>query len=70
MPRTLTEAMKKMIAGKQYFKCANKPKSNLRGLKKFNCPLWKINDSDIKGNFNGKLTIQVLKVILMNQVMI
>lgn len=40
----LTEQLKKKIAGKQNFKCKNKPNSNLRGLEDYKCPMWIIND--------------------------
>lgn len=43
----LTEDVKITIAKNQSFKCANKPGSNLEGLKDFDCPLWKEN----KGQF-------------------
>jgi hypothetical protein len=45
MTRTyLSEAIKKRIAGKQNFKCANKPGSNLKGLEGYSCDLWKLSD--------------------------
>ena len=40
--RELTEARKKLIAGKQYYKCANEPDSQLKELEDYECPLWKI----------------------------
>lgn len=46
----VSEALEMKIAGKQYFKCANKPGSNLIGLDKYDCPLWKSNDD--KGCFD------------------
>ena len=49
--RKVSESVKKRIAGKQYFKCANKPNSNLVRLDNFSCPLWKIS-GDEKGCFN------------------
>jgi hypothetical protein len=42
MSRKVTEATKKRIAGRQRFKCANRPGSNLKGLKDFDCPYWMI----------------------------
>jgi HNH endonuclease len=38
----VTEAMKKKVAAKNYYKCANMPGKNLRGLEDFLCPLWQI----------------------------
>jgi len=37
----LTESVKKEVAGIQYYKCANKPNSNLDKLENYECPLWK-----------------------------
>lgn len=51
MARKVTEAMKKKIAGKQHFKCANRPGSNTRGLEDYECVLWKINGEN-KGCFD------------------
>lgn len=42
MSRNLSESVKRRIAGKQYFKCANSSKKNLYGLEGYKCPLWKI----------------------------
>jgi len=48
MSRSVSESLKKSIAGRQNYKCANKPGSQLRGLEKFECPLWnKKNDPGI-----------------------
>jgi len=41
-PRKISEAMKKKIAGKQHYKCANKPKANLAGIGRYKCNLWKL----------------------------
>jgi len=41
MSRKVTDAMKKIIAGKQFYKCANKPGSNINGIRHYSCPLWK-----------------------------
>jgi len=49
--RKVTDALKKQIAGRQRFKCANKPGFTLTGLENYDCPLWKINDDD-KGSFD------------------
>ncbi len=38
--RNVTEAMKKLVAAKQKYKCANKPGSNLFRLEDYKCPLW------------------------------
>ncbi len=51
MPRIVSLAMKKKIGGKQHFKCANKPGSNISGLEQYDCSLWKIDDDD-KGCFD------------------
>ena len=40
MSRKVSEGQKKIIAGRQQYKCANKPFSNLLKLEKYNCPLW------------------------------
>jgi len=48
--RLLSESVKKRIAGKQYYQCANEY-SNLKGLEGFDCPLWQL-DGKKKGNFN------------------
>jgi hypothetical protein len=40
--RQLSEANKKAIAGRQHFKCANKPGSNIEKLDGYECPLWKL----------------------------
>ena len=44
MSRKLTEGKKKLVAGSQRYKCANKKDSNLPGLQNYNCPLWHNND--------------------------
>jgi len=49
--RNVTEATKKRIAGQQYYKCANKPGLQLRGLKNYKCPLWQKNNES-KGSFD------------------
>jgi hypothetical protein len=51
MSRKVTLAQKKSVAGKQRFKCNNKPDSNLAGLNGYKCQLWMIND-DNKGCFD------------------
>lgn len=49
--RKLSEAMKKRIAGKQRFQCANKPGKKIKGLENYNCPLWDSNSKE-RGNFD------------------
>jgi hypothetical protein len=44
--------MKKHIAARQYYKCANKPGSSLKGIEKYECPLWKNPDILYRGNFD------------------
>jgi hypothetical protein len=53
MSRKLSEATKKRIAGKQKYKCANKPGANLKGLEQYSCPLWKIKNKNIRGSFDA-----------------
>jgi len=48
--RNVSESVKKSVAGRQYYKCANKPGSNLRGLTNYKCPLWK--SIDQQGSFD------------------
>ena len=50
MPKTLSENIKKIIAGRQKFRCANKPGSKLRGLNGCLCPMYQIPGND--GSFN------------------
>jgi|SRR5579872_4995091 len=50
--RNISDGIKKYVAGKQYFKCINKPGSKLRGLEGYDCPLWKLSDPLIRGNFD------------------
>ena len=38
--RSLTFPQKKFIAGKQFYKCANKPGANLHRLGQYKCVLW------------------------------
>lgn len=51
MSRKVTLAMKKQIAGRQYFTCNNKPNSNLLGLENYECPLWSSSKKNA-GNFD------------------
>jgi hypothetical protein len=39
--KELSDGTKQYIAGKQFFKCANNPFSNLKGLNDCECPMWK-----------------------------
>ena len=48
--RSVSEALKKQIAGKQKYKCANKPNSNLKNLEDYICPFW--NKQDDSGCFD------------------
>lgn len=36
--RLVSEGLKKLVAGRQNYKCANNPKSNV--VKNYKCPLW------------------------------
>lgn len=49
MSRNISESIKKRIAGKQEFKCANNPDVELVGIVGFMCPLWARSGA---GNFN------------------
>jgi HNH endonuclease/Zinc finger, C3HC4 type (RING finger) len=40
--RNVSEAKKKNVAGKQHYKCANRPGIEIKGLANYECPLWKI----------------------------
>jgi hypothetical protein len=51
MARNVSESVKKRVAGKQNFKCANSNDRTLKGLEGFFCPLWQIKGS-IQGIFN------------------
>ena len=49
----LSESVKKGIAGKQRYKCANKPGVILKGLDGYLCPLWNsTTDNELKGSFD------------------
>ena len=52
MSRKVSESTKKCVAGKQYYKCANKPGEHLNGLEGYMCPLWKCQDICIRGSFD------------------
>lgn len=49
--RSVTEAMKKLVAGRQRFRCANKPGANLERIESYKCPLWILETED-KGLFD------------------
>ncbi len=40
--KNLSEGIKKLVAGKQQYRCANRPRSGI--IKNYNCPLWNIKD--------------------------
>jgi hypothetical protein len=42
MRKNLSEGIKKLVAGKQQYRCANRPRSGI--IKNYNCPLWNIKD--------------------------
>lgn len=44
MSRNVSDSTKKLVAGKQRYKCANKPGNNLKGLDGYNCVLWNKSD--------------------------
>jgi hypothetical protein len=47
MKRKVTEALKKLVAGRQNYKCANSPSANI--VKNYKCPLWQ--NTQRLGNF-------------------
>lgn len=47
----LSETIKKNIAGRQYYKCANRPNAKLKKIENYTCPLWAKNDEN-KGSFD------------------
>src|SRR5277367_6245443 len=51
-PRKLTDAIKKRIAGNQYYKCANSSENKLEGFGNHKCPLWEKNGPN-KGSFDA-----------------
>lgn len=38
--KNLSEGIKKLVAGKQQYRCANRPRSGI--IKNYNCPLWEL----------------------------
>jgi len=48
--KSIPESVKKTVASRQVFKCANNPNSNLKGLENYDCPQWQ-KDED-KGIFD------------------
>ena len=48
MKRKVTEALKKLVAGRQNYKCANSPSAN-NIVKNYKCPLWQ--NTQRLGNF-------------------
>ena len=51
IPRLVSDSLKKAIAGRQFYQCANKPHINLCGLEGYSCPLWRALDL-FRGNFD------------------
>ena len=51
MTRNISESKKKRIAGKQFYKCANKPDVNILNLENYTCPLW-AKQGNIEGSFD------------------
>ena len=47
-----TNAQKRMVAGRQCFKCANKPGITLKSLETYQCPLWQKSETDNRGSFD------------------
>ena len=52
MSRKVSGALKMKVAGRQHFRCANEPGSNLVGLEKYDCISWKLDDGNNKGYFD------------------
>lgn len=50
--RKVSEAIKKSVAGRQFYKCANSPNSRLDKLENYLCPLWTNPNKTIRGNFD------------------
>lgn len=50
--RKVSEATKKLVVGKQFYKCANNPLADLNNLENYVCPLWTKSDKKIRGNFD------------------
>jgi hypothetical protein len=48
--RKVTEAQKKFVAARQFYKCANNNSIQLKGLEDYSCPLW--NKIDNQGLFD------------------
>lgn len=42
--RSIPESVKKLVAGRQNYKCANSTSSHLPGLNGYRCPLWENGD--------------------------
>ena len=49
--RYLSEALKKKIAAKQNFRCANNPNVNIEGMDDYKCLLWRLDD--LRGSFDA-----------------
>lgn len=50
--RKVSESTKKIVAGRQFYKCANEPGSNLDKLAHYQCPLWARANIKTMGNFD------------------
>lgn len=48
----LSNKQQELVAGRQFFKCANKPGSKLNGLENYECPLWQTKKKEIRGSFD------------------
>lgn len=49
--RNLSESVKKRVAGKQRYRCANKPGVQIKGIENYSCPLWNTTNED-RGMFD------------------
>lgn len=52
MSKKISQSKKKYVAGKQHYKCANRPGSKLDKLVDYVCPLWNKNNSETAGSFD------------------
>lgn len=50
--RKISESAKKAVAGRQFYKCANEPGSNLDKLQHYSCPLWEKSNVKTRGSFD------------------
>jgi phage/plasmid-associated DNA primase len=49
--RTVSQSTKGIVAGKQFYECANRPGANLEKLENYQCPMWQ-KDTENKGQFD------------------